>query len=114
MTLLTFSWPCFDPDRHFPLLCKVRAVVVQQPEQSISSQTHVRLITSAQLLCITVTADCLERKNETTLMLQNICCIKKNTQVTTQLSKINWTLTELHVTWHLSETQLALVLLSKT
>lgn len=58
----TDSWRHLDPDWQLPLLQEVGTSVVQQPDEGVSSQTHMRLVARRQLLCIGVAADRLQEK----------------------------------------------------
>lgn len=61
----TFATIRFNANRKFPSLSKVRTVVVQQCDQGLSGETHVRLIALTQLLGIIIAADCLQSNTRT-------------------------------------------------
>lgn len=72
----TDSWGQLDTNWQFPLLRKVGAVIVEQSDESVSSQTNMRLVAHRQLLCVGITADCLEKQeqpNKETLRHMRCC-----------------------------------------
>lgn len=53
-----------DTNWQFPLLREVGTVIVEQSDESVSSQTDMRLVAHRQLLCVGITADCLEKQEQ--------------------------------------------------
>lgn len=53
-----------DTNWQFPLLREVGTVIVEQSDESVSSQTNMRLVAHRQLLCVGIAADCLEKQEQ--------------------------------------------------